>query len=397
MPDWQGEQCLEGSSLSHPKIVAKCNSLPLRPALGTVYEVAPAACRIAANASRPDRCGQYASGKFLGPFPLTADGMDATSRCKLRPLSGSARFSADSEGNERLLVDACGFEGRIDRAAALRKLVALAGGKGVLFSGDSMMRQLFLGVIALLRGEETFIADHYFHVDAVYVIATSGHDLLAPIAGNKVSKALAARRVGDVVTVGNAIAGHFAGYSGFASATGTPPSKDVLLAMMFNWETKPSVHRKEFVAMQPNLHVAAFMYWWQNKDPLSDLDSYLATLEAYDAASGNVPSRFVWVTTPWTSPKLFGGVEQSVRVERNDRMLKWITNRPPRAEGRRHGVLDFAAIADSKHMVKTRDGIHYGCILTPKWPDQVTGMKDNGLGCRDPMNRAVVAYFLHAA
>jgi hypothetical protein len=329
---------------------------------------------------------------------------EVPNRCTRANLGATTKFAFDGP-DEAEVLRVAGGACVLPSASPLQALAVLqhaAAGRGVLFSGDSMMRQVFLRLISTIRGQSELLADHYFHFDAVYVVTADGHDALVAIPGNKVSPQLAKRTIGGgTVTLGDVMRTYFAGYSGnkglaapAESDDGNVASSSVVVAAMFTWETKPSVHRKEFAAIAPRLHVASFMYWWQNKDPLSDLDRYTAAVEAhYGAADSRAKGgMYVWLTTPWTAPKLFGGVEQPTRRARNDKAKSWVASFP--ADEVRASVLDFEAIADAKTMPKTRDGIHYMCIWTPKLPDVVTGMKDNGQGCRDPMNAAVVSVLL---
>jgi hypothetical protein len=109
------------------------------------------------------------------------------------------------------------------------------------------------------------------------------------------------------------------------------------------------------------------------------------------------------VTTPWTAPKIFGGVEPHTRIARNEKTARWINDRRAAAEevgggaslSTRWSLLDFSSIAEVEHMPKTKDGIHYMCIWTPKYHEAVTHQKFNYNGCRDPMSLAVVQWLAH--
>jgi hypothetical protein len=160
--------------------------------------------------------------------------------------------------------------------------------------------------------------------------------------------------------------------------------------VLFLWDAKPSAFRREFLTVRPRLHVAAFMYWWQNKDKLSDIDGFVDAVDGHMARHAG--ARLVFLTTPWTAAKTFGGVEDRNRLPRNARVAKWVAGSA--AADRMH-LLDFAAIADAKQFSKTLDGIHYMCIWTPKVPEAVTAQKENGRGCTDPMNYAVAQWLVN--
>jgi hypothetical protein len=55
-------------------------------------------------------------------------------------------------------------------------------------------------------------------------------------------------------------------------------------------------------------------------------------------------------------------------------------------------LLDYSNMAEVHHFPKTKDGIHYMCIWTPKYPDVVKMQKYNANNCEDPMGLAVVQW-----
>ncbi|CUG93484.1 GPI-anchored surface protein, putative [Bodo saltans] len=279
-------------------------------------------------------------------------------------------------------------------------------GRGILFTGDSMMRQLMLRIVFFIRRERHF-SEHYFHQDGLYILRERG-DALTVLdgAGKAATASLLHQFYPGYLTEGNSN----------IRKDQDHPDGDVLLALMFQWETKPSVFRSDFRRMSSiPLHIAAFMYWWQNKDPLTDIEQYMRAVEQHvqseepTFAAAKQTKDYIFVTTPWTSPKLFGGVEPQVRIARNEKISKWVNDRRGAAEEltnsangvapitptTRWSLLDFSSIAEVEHMPKTKDGIHYMCIWTPKYHEVVTHQKYNYNGCRDPMGLAVVQWLAH--
>jgi hypothetical protein len=276
-------------------------------------------------------------------------------------------------------------------------------GHGILFTGDSMTRQLMLRVVSYLRREAHF-SEHYFHEDGLYVMYENEDALMVLDAEGKADMYDELRE-------------YFPGYLAAAdeivlSAKRNTKEKThvlkrgrLLLAMMFQWETKPSVYRKEFLRMQQiPLHIAAFMYWWQNKDPVSDIDDYMKAVESKLADEAPafqkmaLHKEYIFLTTPWTDPGLFGGVEARRRIERNAKVSSWIASKQSvdSSSGTRWGLLDYSSIAEAEHLPKTKDGIHYMCIWTPKYPLPVKMQKYNYQNCTDPMGLAVLQWLAHS-
>jgi hypothetical protein len=432
---WYPTHCLAGTTLKHKKLVAKCTAQQGQssPAFGETRDVAPVFCSRLLNAGEqaPERCGQWSRGQFSGDLSLEAlaAAADQFRAAEARCLPGDIETGlahnelafTGADGRERLEAKSC----QLRYASAAQALGVLSEaarttradvGQGILFAGDSMTRQLFLRLIALLRGQppDEPLAEHYFHTDGLYVVLDTGEDAVVPFHDNRADKgdSMVPLDARGEVTANLVMAAHFGGYSGLGGSGKRLSASElartrrrVVLAMLYTWETKPSAHRSEFVAMKPSVHVAAFMYWWQNKDKLEELDTYTAKVDRHytallesDRQASHATLRYVWLSTPWTSPKLFGGVEPAIRAERNNRARRWVGQLSNL--GAAHGgalnasYVDFSGIADLKHMPKTTDGIHYMCIWTPKVPLEVDGMKDNGQGCRDPMNAAVAQVLL---
>ena len=321
--------------------------------------------------------------------------------------------------------------------------------RGILFTGDSMMRQLMLHLISAVRDggggmrrsssasaspslsdDRGSPMDHYFHTDALYVVRRGGSDALIVLdsAASK-TEPFAARTLRR----------WFPGYLDEPIASedsfgddGVGEDDDVLFAILYLWDIMPSTHRKEpFRMPRLALHIGAFMYWWNNKGQLAELEPYLAAMTSHLAA--NPQQAFIHVTAPATKEGTFGGVLDSIRIPRNRRMALFVDEedharhqqqqqQQKNAGGEGHGaaaeaahlgrrqrwLLDFSGIADANNVApsdgggasssplisKTADGIHYGCIWLPKYPETVKGMKDNGMGCKDPMNAAVSQWLL---
>lgn len=418
-PTWIPQRCMRGTELTHPKLGKACRE---GPGSGTPIDRRYCAAILNKSTSAPPVCGQYATGTWETNVSLITGAtleeevkrhLDAE-RCPAglfrRPVTASGdglRFAEaaaahhhEDYSHEDLILSACNnafrYFGRIELASILHHASIARNGRGILFTGDSMIRQLMLRVVSYIRGEAYF-SEHYFHQDGLYLLYEDSDELLVL---DGAGKSRASRELQAL----------FPGYLPAAEVASLGSSygsdKRVLLAMMFQWETKPSVHRKEFTRMLHSpLHVAAFMYWWQNKDAITDIEPYEKAVEAYAAQEASHWQKllahrdYIFVSTPWTDPGLFGGVEPAMRTARNKKIWEWISGLQKRSmspdSATRWSFLDYSGLADAHHLPKTKDGIHYMCIWTPKFPDTITMQKYNYNDCRDPMGLAVVQWLAH--
>jgi len=360
-PSWRGIECFKGTTLSDPRLTAKC---PIEHF-----------CEKQDSDSLP--CGQYAEGKWSDPITdevlkaihqkLLKDG----ERCKREQLDGvilpKMAIFTNNRSKGVLKHHTCPQFQYFSPGEVL-SILREVGGKRVLFTGDSMARQTYLRLIALLRGQDV-MADHYYHQDSYYVIFPSRDALI-------VTKKIKPKVASNI------------------------HEEEPLLEMYFHWDPRPSTFRKEFLAVKPTLHIASYMFWWQNKDPAEQIDKYFSFMTDHISkqnkkANGDDRYRYMFVTTPWTAPKTFGGVEDKNRLPRNAKAVKWLTSLQavPRIKPHVH-LVDFAGIAALVKFPKTKDGIHYQCIWTPKYPELANNQKHNKNECRDPMNLAVLNWLV---
>lgn len=280
-----------------------------------------------------------------------------------------------------------------------------------------MMRQLFLRLISLLRGQlDSPLSEHYFHFDAVYFLFPGGEaeDVLVPLnpahpitTAESVPVHLRSRVADEIVTKLNLLSEDHPIVKELRkkSAADRRSPNSPPLTMVFQWETKPSKFRKDFLALRPRVHVAAWMYWWQKRDPLSDFDAYGAAMDKYHhelwqqqqdkQSAADSGAKFIYVTTPWTRDGVFGGVDDKIRVARNTVARKWLFA-APRSSSVQRAMLDYSGIAALKKLPKTPDEIHYMCIWTKKLPELVSGQKSVPQNkCVDRMNAAVAQMLVH--
>lgn len=299
---WRGTECIKGGTLQSIKLMHSCRK-------GTVD--ADWCNRIR---QKRTNCGQHAAGSFNHSFELvTADALErlrhsivdsiaATKtkgpQCNDPGTFGSViepsmvYFDAENVLHSRVCTSFSYLKGHGAAAASVLHYHSSVIGKyhdrrGILFSGDSMMRQLFLSLIAMIRNVRRPV-DHYFHMDALYVMYADRDALIVLDNANK-----------KAPTTAKILREWFPGYLGDADGQdgGYSTGPDApLLAMLYLWDTKPDTHRHEPFRMgKLSLHIAAFMYWWQKMD-ISTIDKYLSSTKQH--LMQNSLQSYVYVTTP---------------------------------------------------------------------------------------------------
>lgn len=445
---WSPTECMPTTHLMDPRLGIKCGAGKIaRRYCDDIAAVTKWRSAGSAPALQPATCGQPSRGRFRQPLsdsdlrlPSRPDCPRSALSRVLRPREGDVAFVGPDDTGADLREDAPTtpvLEHRVaggsnnnskdGHCASFRYFTSLEAlavlrhaanggsnirvdttnsdapqrGRGILFTGDSMMRQLWLRLVALLRGQR-FISEHYFHHDGLYVLRRTG-DAIIPLANDADKEVPSVRLVLDAF---------FPGYLrrpkkplSLFDANGDDDGGEVLLAMLFLWDPKPSTFRVDFRAIKPYVHIASFMYWWSNKEPVRQIDPYVAATEELWKSLPSEEAektKFVFLTTPETAPKTFGGVEAENRLPRNalvaDWMLRQTTDAGTAAGGRRGPsklLLDFSGIAAARAMTKTVDAIHYMCIWTPKLGTVTNNQKNNGRGCTEAMNLAVSQWLLH--
>ncbi|KAH9578764.1 hypothetical protein LSM04_004275 [Trypanosoma melophagium] len=349
--------------------------------------VSPVYCKMILRPG-PPLCGFYVGGVFRKPLRLLS--LDALKRqlhggpeaCFSRATYNGRQSNATLVASEVGGASDAEFEVRPAACPSYRYFSPRAAlsilhhasigrnGRGILVTGDSMMRQFLLRLMFFLRGEEVF-AEQYFHHDAMYVVYEDRDELILDVACQHKSL----------------LDTYFPGYMA--------PSLENSTCR----QAAPLGGR-----VDPPVHLASFMYWWKRgvSQP-NDIDRYLSRVR--DRAGGvvsgpTVVSDYVYYTVPWTSNTVGHVLPEGARVFRNARAYKLIEEMDSNtsagvAARRRVSLVDFAAIADVRHMERTMDQLHFMCIWLPEYPLRVAKQKKNGIGCRDPVNLALLQWTLH--
>ena len=260
------------------------------------------------------------------------------------------RFKPHGYGDCAALLEA----GSLDR----RTLFSVLKGERIVFSGDSMVRQMFLRTIDILRNDRPQLEDgheyieHYFHVDAYYAASAEKDVLLIGQSG-----------LPDNSTVDQ----HF------------PDGRsDIQFEILFVWDPKPESYSHTPFLVRPTVIIGGYFYWWQGEFSESQINPYLAAMRGFLQANPDI--HYFNVPVSWAE---FEKVPAHARTTRNRYIDQNLTD-VPNAD-----VLDFAAYADIKHFEKTKDGLHYTCAFRKRFPFaiDISQLKSKPRGCLDPINR----------
>eukprot|EP01061_Rhynchopus_euleeides_P038930 TRINITY_DN66765_c0_g1_i1.p1 TRINITY_DN66765_c0_g1~~TRINITY_DN66765_c0_g1_i1.p1 ORF type:complete len:269 (+),score=68.96 TRINITY_DN66765_c0_g1_i1:35-808(+) len=227
-------------------------------------------------------------------------------------------------------------------------------GRRIVFSGDSMVRQMYLRLIELIRVDrpalEPFLdfAEHFYHENSYY----------------------AANRTADALIIGR----------DFPQA-GRLPIQDPVLELLFVWDPQPNQYSKlPFTLLNTTDIIAAHMYWWTEAQGFSSIDSYVSEVGDFMRnATGGV--RFFYMTTPRAlPPSAIGNLHARNAYVKS----KWDELRHPQVN-----VLDFASFTSKRSFPRTRDGMHYQCSFRRGYPKAIKLRKSKILdgGCGDTVNR----------
>jgi hypothetical protein len=405
--NWSPLVCMPGTLLNSGKFQSNCKS----------GKVIPKEIFCGDEATKP-LCGQYSAGKFSQTLSVKKSENQgekkSLSSCSLKSHLEDKIESSNwfFDSNDKLKSKSCHFDyvtpqeifSTLVSKSATSTISSQSSMKPfILFSGDSMTRQIFLRLISLIRSQlEEPIVEHYFHFDAVYFIFGGKYDVLIPIG---MSAKIAASAVPSFLQ--KAVADELVRLSILSETSSVVQtllslakktdqlsfsSSEIIptLTMMYQWETKPSKFRSDFMTLKPKVHIAAWMYWWQKKDPLSDFDGYAKAMDNYHQSLKNENPIYMYITTPWTKEGVFGGVDENIRSARNLKAVNWLRSSSEGKNGGSRVLLDYSAIADLKKFGKTKDEIHYMCIWQPKLPGAVMEQKNVAENrCVDKMNAAV--------
>ena len=229
-------------------------------------------------------------------------------------------------------------------------------GRGIIFSGDSMVRQLFANVVAALRGRTDEVTDVSFIRDSVYVAYEDGDhyaitrgpteadreftiancemlgnwfgnaDLFSPATWRKVGKKGKWRQ-----------AGHHCPRGGGAATANS--KRKPLFVLMYALDRVPNfinahlpLRSDLFTLTRPRLRIGGYLFWLMDA-PRVGVSKQFGPLNATLAAftermhrylEGDRMRRFVWLTTPFAQighdyTNLMGHMPT-----RNAKMRRWL-------------------------------------------------------------------------
>ena len=271
------------------------------------------------------------------------------------------RFKPHGYGDCAALLEA----GSLDR----RTLFSVLKGERIVFSGDSMVRQMYLRLIEMIRNDrpekedEFEYIEHYYHQDSYYA-ASAEKDVLLMQWG-----------LPDNSTVDQ----YF------------PNRSDIQFELVFVWDARPDTFSRVPFQALPTTIIAGYFYWWKGDSPASQIDPYITALSGFLQA--NPGTHYYNVPAPWVEGRAhFGIISNEVRTARN----KYVSEKLAGLSNAH--VLDFASFADIRHFEKTEDLLHYACIYKMRFPAAIR-LKESKIkpgGCHDPINRNWAVILLSA-
>ena len=451
-----GEEAFPVQSFLNQSLMAKDKRRPFRLSEASLVSVFNA---MAARAEVSG--GSFASGMGSAAYGGEGNGDDVdichTAAAFGGPLAPSTLTFSGIGGHATLQSLACPFAYApfgAPLAAALHHHAARVGSaegrRGIVVSGDSMMRQLFNHIVASVRGYDKNI-DYPAECDVLYTVGPEGDNytvLSGPSAGHRNGSGgdgmsrqchsrldraegeAAAEAEERAETVRRQLRHWFAGYDGsdgFAVGDGPKGAERSLFAVLFLWEpsssptlTPPNANEK---ISPPAARLATFTNLSLVIAGLGATADLSAVTAFSDAAAQNLRAhplqRLIYVTLPWRlRPRLKGPPHEDPR---NRHMHQWALQSGPQFTkktqqlGGGHTlrrtflatILDFAAIADASVIASARivpqpqqqsSGHQYAVKGTTnllfKCPATMLGDGSTEVGCRDPMNEALTQWLL---
>lgn len=205
---------------------------------------------------------------------------------------------------------------QISPIEAIKRLL----GKRLVFTGDSMVRQLFTGLVSHIRGFTAQI-ESVFHEDASYRF--SGH--------------------ADHFQIGHASAG--------------PVAQDEF-ELMFMWAVD-GIPVSRMQAAHPDYVISGVMYW----DSTQFEESHAIWQQLSEVLHPERPWRATyWLTTPLENPEQ--RFNNSVLAARNIRIRHWASAHE------RLRVVGFDKLAAVSPWQRV-DTIHFGCMFNAMFPDSI--------------------------
>eukprot|EP00744_Colponema_vietnamica_P011934 GILI01016772.1.p1 GENE.GILI01016772.1~~GILI01016772.1.p1 ORF type:complete len:508 (+),score=82.74 GILI01016772.1:73-1596(+) len=267
------------------------------------------------------------------------------------------------------------------------------GRRGILFTGDSMMRQQFQSLVCMFRGGEVCM-EQYFHSDSLYVLYKDRD--VQYIFNEDEGK--------NKPEIYKVLKAWFPGYFEGAEHSGDFPAiggEEPLMAILYLWDRKPDMRRPEQMRMNNlSLQITSYMYWWD--DGNEKIDDYMRDKDKH--LNANPHQTYVFLTMPWHEEDGNTGLYEETRWPRNRKTFEWIINKKGPSEEAskcqgpcRRWLIDYGTIADTnrgENIINRVDRDHYQCAWLQEYPQQVATIKHNRQGCRDPMNVAVLQWLL---
>jgi hypothetical protein len=417
---WTPTTCLPTTFLSSSKFVKRyCRPSPI---LTELY------CPLNVSDPKP-LCGFYSAGKFLKPLSPLQGKSAKSKKCSFDQISSPDWFF-DENNNNILKSKVCDFNyenpqeiySTLTRAVNSRSLSSSSKKENqnlapiILFSGDSMMRQLFLRLISLLRGQlEEPISEHYFHFDAVYILLDGKFDVFFPLHPKAKFAEFSTpqnirRRVGKMLLKYGLVSNSTRGIAEALmrpreiSSTNGEQEEEALeeegkienndnnnfLIMYYQWNVNIKAPNMDFLRLKPAIHVASWMFHWHSFLPISLFDVYGDAVDEFQKTFEN--SLYVFISTP-PGNYMKKDVDSALRMERNEKIIQWLRKYDDGDQKKNKNnrlLVDFDKIAKLKDLPKTADGTHYMCSWKNEFPSVVSDQKFIGENkCLEKMNAAL--------
>ena len=247
----------------------------------------------------------------------------------------------------------------LSRQSTLDVLTAAARGKPILFSGDSIIRQIFHRLVNHLRGSNVSTDASPFHIDIVYVVGTKG-DYFAPLPDS----ILELRGPKFEQSVGDEYKTNFS-YSGLLRKArlniGNP-----LLILHFLWN--PFMYNPRYLPirmLQPKLLVTSWNVWFRpnSSDTPANVQHLNASLAFYRHwLSKDRERRIVWPLGHRMKAIPLWERHNTWIAARNVLVARWHSELPLDLR-RRFLLVDAEALQAKSVGLKFVDDIHYGTAL----------------------------------
>lgn len=351
---WRRDRCQPNSSI-HFDLLSRCKK----------EIISRAFCELLKNESTP--CAMDMVGHYEGcnPYGEVNDARADELRMNFAIAGCSQQLSAVLKRGV-LVVPQCPMFVPLTVVDFL-SLLQRVSPRGVLMTGDSMVRQLFTRMIAFVRGA-TVVGEHYFHSDAIFVVYRNGSDefvlLNSPSALGYVRWVL--RRF---------FPHHRYKYTSYKYFGPSMPDEGVIVAVLYQWDPRPTTFRRMFKAMAHTMQVSSFMYHWREGDSISAIDAYLKAVTTRQRSRN---TSYFFISTP-----------PSIAI--NDSTLKvrqWYIRKKLKGVPQIRWI-DFESIARSEDHPRI-DSFHYQCQWGGMYPSPVDNLRHDGAGCRDVMNLGVM-------